>query len=125
MIIGGTMRDFKTLKVWQKAHQLTLDVYRQTKDFPTEERFGLTSQLRRSAASVPSAIAEGCGHSSEREFGRYCNIAAASASETEYPLYLARDLGYLPADVHRQLDSQVNEVKRMLTGLIQKLTANR
>lgn len=118
------MRDFKTLKVWQKAHQLTIDVYRQTNDFPNEERFGITSQLRRSAASVPSAIAEGCGHSSEREFGRYCNIAAASASETEYHLYLANDLGYLSADVYRQLDLQVNEIKRMLTGLIQKLTTN-
>jgi four helix bundle protein len=115
------MRDFRELKVWQKAHQLTLEVYQQTQRFPSDERFGLTIQLRKAAASAPSNIAEGCGHSSERELARFMNIAAGSTSEAEYQLLLARDLGYLPQDTHRQLDAQVNEVKRMLNSFIQKL----
>ena len=119
------MRDFKELKVWQKAHSLVLDVYRHTRGFPTEERFGLTAHLRKSAASVPSNIAEGCGRDGERELARFLTIAAGSASETEYQLLLAHDLGYLDAEHHRQLDAQVNEAKRMLNSFIQKLTANR
>jgi four helix bundle protein len=116
------MRDFKELKVWQKAHHLVLDVYRQSRDFPSDERFGLTAQLRRSATSVPSNIAEGCGREGERDFARFLSIAAGSASEAEYQLMLARDLGYLQQDAHRQLDDQVNEVKRMLNSFLQKLS---
>ncbi len=116
------MRDFKQLKVWQKAHQLVLQAYRQTRDFPQEERFGLTSHLLKSAVSVPSNIAEGCGRESDREFARFLSIAAGSASETEYQLLLARDLAYLSPEHHQGLDSQVNEVKRMLNAFIQRLT---
>jgi four helix bundle protein len=115
------MRDFKQLKVWQKAHQLVLAVYRSTKQFPPEERFGLTAHLRKTATSVPSNVAEGCGREGEREFARFLSIAAGSASEAEYQLLLARDLGYLQHDDHRQLDTQVNEVKRMLNSFIQRL----
>ena len=82
--------------------------------FPREERFGLTAHLRKSATSIPSNIAEGCGREGERELARFLSIAAGSASESEYQLLLARDLGYLQPDVHRPLDDQVNEVKRML-----------
>ena len=74
------MRDFRDLQVWQKAHRLTLDVYRATRSFPTEERYGLTAQLRRSAASIPTNIAEGCGRDGERELARFISIAAGSAS---------------------------------------------
>jgi len=116
------MRDFKELKVWQKAHRFVLDVYLQSRSFPTDERFGLTAHLRKSATSVPSNIAEGCGRESERDFARFLSIAAGSASESEYQLLLARDLGYLKHDNHRQLDGQVNEVKRMLNSFIQKLS---
>ena len=116
------MRNFKELKVWQKAHQFVLDVYRQTRDFPPEERFGLTAHLRKSATSVPSNIAEGCGREGERELARFLSIAAGSASESEYQLLLARDLGYLQRDAHRQLDEQVNEVKRMLNSFIRTLS---
>jgi four helix bundle protein len=116
------MRDFKELKVWQKAHRFVLDVYRHTTSFPSEERFGLTRQLRNSAASVPSNIAEGCGREGERELARFLSIAAGSASEAEYQLILARDLGYLKHDLHRQLDDQVNEVKRMLNSFLQRLS---
>lgn len=119
------MRDFKELKIWQKAHCLALDVYRLTQHFPAEERFGLTVQLRKSAASVATNIAEGCGRDGERELARFCIIAAGSASETEYHLLLARDLGYLTQQSHQPVDAQVNEVKKMLNSFIQKLIANR
>ncbi len=118
------MRDFRKLKVWEKAHHFTLQVYRITKDFPSDERFGLTVQLRRAAASVPTNIAEGCGRHSERELARFMSIAAGSASEVEYQLLLACDLNYIPNETYRELNQQVNEVKRMLNSFIQKLTAN-
>jgi four helix bundle protein len=75
------MRDFKELKVWHKAHQFTLDVYRHTKGFPNDERFGLTAQLRKAASSVPSNIAEGCGRWGDRELARFVGIAAGSAAQ--------------------------------------------
>jgi four helix bundle protein len=116
------MRDFKDLKVWHKAHGFVIDVYQQSRSFPADERFGLTSHLRKSATSIPSNIAEGCGREGERELARFLSIAAGSASESEYQLLLARDLGYLQRDVHRQLDDQVNEVKRMLNSFIKTLS---
>lgn len=115
------MRDFKQLKVWQKAHLLVLDVYRQAPAFPADERFGLTAHLLRSATSIPSNIAEGCGRDSDMELARFHSIAAGSASETEYQLLLARDLGYLPDPTHHALNAQVNEVKRMLNSFVQRL----
>jgi len=119
------MRDFRNLKAWQKAHETALSVYRATQPFPREELYGLVSQLRRAASSVPANIAEGCGCDGNREFARFLNIALRSASETEYHLLLARDLGYLDAKTHELLDDQVTEVKRMLTGLVGRLEADR
>lgn len=116
------MRDFTQLKVWHKAHHLLLEIYRQTRTFPKDERFGLTAHLLKSATSVPSNIAEGCGRESDQELARFLSIAAGSASETEYQLLLARDLGYLSETHHRDLNAQVNEVKRMLNTFIQRLT---
>lgn len=115
------MRDFKGLQVWRKAHQFVLDVYRHTRNFPDNERFGLTAHLRKSATSIPSNIAEGCGRDSERELAHFLNIAAGSVSESEYQLLLARDLEYLKPESHRQLDTQANEVKRMLNSFIKTL----
>lgn len=115
------MRDFHELNVWRKAHQFSLEIYRQTQDFPSEERFGLTSQLRRAAVSVASNIAEGCGRDGERDFARFLSIAAGFASEVEYQLLLSRDLRYMPNEHHIQLDIQINEIKRMLNSFIQKL----
>jgi four helix bundle protein len=86
------MQDFRNLKVWEKAHALTLDVYRTTRSFPSDERFGLTNQLRRSCSSVPANLAEGCARFSDIDFARFVNNAAGSASETDYHLLLARDL---------------------------------
>ena len=118
------MKDFKSLKAWGKAHGLTLKVYNATKSFPREEIFGLTSQLRRACASIPANIAEGCGRSGDVELARFMVIASGSASEVEYHLLLAHDLGYLRDDEYRQFNEEINELKRMLTGFINKLTAN-
>jgi four helix bundle protein len=118
------MRDFRQLKVWGKAHHLTLQVYKITTFFPSDERFGLTGQLRRAAASIATNIAEGCGRESERELARYMSIAAGSASEVEYQLLLACDLNYIQDETHRDLNQQVNVIKRMLNSFIQKLKAN-
>lgn len=83
------MRNFRELKVWQKSHQFVLEVYRLTKDFPSDERFGLVSQMRRSAASVSANIAEGCGKEGNLDVSRFLSIAVGSATETEYHLLLA------------------------------------
>ena len=114
------MQDFKKLTVWQKSHQLTLAVYQATKRFPKEELFGLTSQMRRASASIPSNIAEGCGRSTGADFSRFLQIAMGSASELEYQLILGYDLGFLTEDEHSTLTSQTIEIKRMLTSLIRK-----
>lgn len=117
------MRDFRELKVWHKAHQVALQVYRQSRDFPTDERFGLTAHLRKSATSVPSNIAEGCGRDGQKELCRFFSIAAGSASELEYQLLLAHDLDYLSRDTYVALIEQVAEVKRMLYRFMQSLNS--
>ena len=96
--------------------------YQQSRSFPADERFGLTSHLRKSATSIPSNIAEGCGREGERELARFLSIAAGSASESEDQLLVARDLRDLQPDVHRKLDDQVHEVKRMLNSFIKTLS---
>jgi len=118
------MRDFRSLKVWKKAHDLTLAVYRVTRSFPPEELYGLTSQMRRSSASIPTNIAEGCGREGNSELCRFLSMAGGSASELEYQLLLARDLGFLDAGNFGRLSSDVTEVKRMLSVLIRKLRAD-
>ena len=117
------MKDFRKLTVWQKAHRLTLDMYRVTATFPKEERYGLMSQMRRSAASSPSNIAEGCGRGGDADFARFMRIAMGSASELEYQILLAHDLGYLTETRHFDCTTQVQEIKRMLTAFLKKLTA--
>jgi len=119
------MKDFRQLKVWEKSHQLALSVYKATKEFPKEELYGLTSQIRRSSMSIPTNIAEGCGRNNDREFARFLQIAMGSASETEYQLILARDLEFLPTDSYVKLHSEVEEVKRMLASLLKTLRADR
>lgn len=115
------MRDFRELKVWGKAHQFMLAVYEATAGFPREELCGLTSQIRRSASSIPANIAEGCGTSTRTEFARYLQLAMGSASELDYDLLLARDLKMLQAQKYEQLAPNVTEVKRMLAPFIGKL----
>ena len=113
------MQDFRKLKVWEKAHLFTLTVYKVTKMFPSDERFGLTSQLRRATSSIPANIAEGCSRTGSKELRRFLDIAMGSASEVEYHLILARDLDYL--DEWEPLNSSIVEIKRMLAAFIKKL----
>lgn len=119
------MKDFHELKVRQKAHRLTLAVYRVTATFPREELYGLTSQLRRSCSSIAANLAEGCGRDGDAELARFCSIAMGSASELEYHLLLANDLKLIAPKDHGLLAEQTIELKRMLTALIQKLKADR
>ena len=119
------MKDFRELKVWQKAHRLTLAVYQITSSFPREELYGLTSQLRRACSSIPANLAEGCGREGTAEFARFCSIAMGSASEVEYHLLLAKDLKLIKPKDHADLSQRATELKRMLTGLFQKLRAER
>jgi four helix bundle protein len=118
------MRDFRALKVWEKAHRLTLAVYKATSTFPQHEMFGLTSQLRRASVSIPANIAEGCGRNGSPELVRLLRIACGSASELEYHVILSADLCYSNKADSEHLIKQVTEVKRMLTSLIQKLRAD-
>jgi four helix bundle protein len=115
------MRDFRELQVWRKGHELTLTVYRTTQAFPDDERFSLTSQMRRSAASIPTNIAEGCGRQGDAELARFLQISMGSASELEYLTMLTHDLQLLDDAVYRQLDAQVVEVKKMLSSFLTRL----
>jgi four helix bundle protein len=121
--VSGTPRDFRNLKVWEKAHATTLGCYQATRVFPREETFGLSSQIRRSAASVPANIAEGCGRGGN-ELPRFCRIALGSASELEYHLILAHDLELLTRESFERLSTQVIEVKRMLSSFIDRIVAD-
>ncbi len=115
------MQDFRNLKVWEKAHRLTLAVYKATVNFPKEELYALTGQIRRSSASIPSNIAEGCGRRGGADLAHSLQIAMGSASELEYQLFLSCELGFLGAQDHKRLAAHVGEVKMMLASLIRKL----
>lgn len=111
------MQNYENLKVWNKAHQLTLDLYQCTRSFPEDERFGLISQIRRASASIGANIAEGCGRRGNAELARYLHMAMGSASEVQYHLRLSRDLSFLRGEQYTKLHAQVIEVKRMLASL--------
>ncbi|HYF02093.1 MAG TPA: four helix bundle protein [Patescibacteria group bacterium] len=115
------MKDFRTLKVWEKSHQLSLEVYKITAGFPKHEMFSLTSQMRRAAISVPSNIAEGCCRSSDAELARFLYISVGSVSELEYQTILARDLKYISNEAYESINTKINHVKSMLIAFIQKL----
>ncbi len=119
------MKDFRELKVWEKAHEMTLRSYRLTENFPKHELFGLVSQIRRCSSSVPANIAEGCGRLGNTELHRFLQIACGSASELEYHFLLARDLGYIPAVDHAATQKQLLEMKRMLVALTRKVGSDR
>jgi four helix bundle protein len=119
------MGDFKKLDVWQAAHSLACGVYKCTYAFPKMEDYGLTSQLRRSAASIPANIAEGCGRNGDAEFGRFVRISLGSATELEYHLLLSRDIGLLDESTYTNLSSQARRIQGMLAGLMQALRSGR
>jgi four helix bundle protein len=119
------LKDFRKQKVWQKAHDLALKVYRVTEAFPKTELFGLTSQIRRAGVSIPANIAEGCGRDTDADFARFLQIAMGSASELEYHLLLAHDLGFFQKAAYEEISNKTTEVKQMLTSFIKKLKADR
>jgi len=119
------MREFRDLIVWQRSHQLTLAIYEATGGFPKQEIYGLTSQLHRASASIPTNIAEGCGRDTEAELAHFMVIGMGSASEVEYELLLAYDLGYLDSPTYNKLNSLAVEVKKMPSTFIKKLQSTR
>lgn len=123
-VVVAAVRDFRELKVWARAHQLTVALYKATRTFPAHELYGLTSQIRRSACSVCANIAEGCGRRSRKELVQFLSVASGSASELEYHLVLAADLGFIDSATHTQLADALTHVRRMLAGFIRTVTAN-
>ena len=118
------MRDFKNFEVWKKAHALTLVVYKISENFPKSEQYGLTSQLRRASASIAANLAEGGGRETDAEFRRFVEIAGGSACEVEYHLLLAHDLGLIDEGSYRNLDLQINEIKKMLGSFARRLRSS-
>lgn len=119
------MKDFRSLKVWEKAHTLTLTIYKSTEQFPKQELYSLTNQIQRATVSIPANTAEGCGKDSDAELKCYFSIAMGSSSELEYLLLLARDLGYLHAGIYQFIQNNLVEIRKKLNAFIQKLKANR
>jgi four helix bundle protein len=111
------MQHYSKLRVWQRSHKLVLELYKQSQIFPASEKYGLASQLRRAALSVPTNIAEGAKRATSRDYAHFLNIAEGSLSETEYLLMVCRDLGYLRADVARGTLEEVSVLLRMLHAL--------
>jgi four helix bundle protein len=122
LIQGGAVQDFRNLVVWQKAHRLALEVFAVSATFAGPPYFTLRNQMLRAAISVPANLAEGAGRTGDREFRRFVRIALGSASELEYHLLLARDLGLIPEAKHERLSTAAAEVKRMLSGLAATLS---
>jgi len=115
------LKNYKELKVWQKAYQLCITIYKITKHFPKEERYGLTSQIRRSAVSVPSNIAEGYGRKTTQEYMQSLYIAYGSHCELETQIMISKDLGYIKSDDFQELQQNIGDVERMLKALITSL----
>ena len=111
------MNNYRDMRVWAKAHELALRIYEVTQSFPKSELYGLTSQLRRAAVSIPTNIAEGCGKSGDAEFGRFVDIASGSASEADYLVLLAKDLGYISPDAYGGISEEITAIRKMLTSL--------
>jgi len=115
------MQRYRDLEVWKRSHALVLRIYPLTKSFPDDERFGLTSQLRRAAVSVAANIAEGSKRRTNQDFARFLNISEGSLSETDYLLLCAKDLGYLPESVLEPIAEEIDEISRMIYRLRQKV----
>ena len=114
-------RNFRQLQVWQRAHLLVLDLYRETKGFPFHERYGITSQMRRAAVSIPTNIAEGCGRRTNPDFRRFLGFATGSLSEVEYLIMLTYDLGYITENRYNTLITEVIELRKMLVTYSSRL----
>ncbi|MBP5668093.1 MAG: four helix bundle protein [Salinivirgaceae bacterium] len=112
------MQDYKKLKVWSKAHEFALLIYKTVGNFPQFETFGLASQMRRSAYSIPTNIAEGAGRKTNADFANFLHIALGSANEIDYQLLFAKDLNYISSDIYSDLFSRIGEIQGMLISLI-------
>lgn len=115
------MKDFKSQVIWQRSHRLTVEIYKETKKFPQEEIYGLTSQIRRAVSSIPTNIAEGCGRRTNAELANFLNIASGSASEVEYELLLAKELGYITAEQCNIWTNDICELRSMMAAYMKKL----
>ena len=117
------MKDFRQLEVWQLAHGLALDVYRLSSTFPSEEKFGLTSQVRRASTSITANLVEGCGRGGDADFARFVQIAFGSACELECHLLLVKDLRFIDESQHVEIQETVVRAKKMLSSLLKALRA--
>jgi len=115
------MQNYQELKVWQKSHQLVLEVYQFTNQFSKTEMFGLISQIRRSSVSIPANLAEGCGKKGSNDIANFFQISLRSLHETEYYLLLAKDLQYITTEIFAARNSEIKEIKAMLVSLIKKV----
>lgn len=118
------MQDFRQLQVWRKSHALALSIYRATATFPDPERYGLTAQMRRCAASIPANIAEGCGRGGNTELRQFLYISAGSASELQYFVILSGDLGLFTPKQSENFETAAVDVRRMLARLIERVGAH-
>ena len=115
------MQNFKDLLLWQEAHQAVLKIYKLSEDFPKTEMFGITSQLRRAAVSMPCNIAEGCGRYTSKDFANFLQIALGSTNETDYLTLLAKDLNYLSESEYLTIQEQLNKVRAMNINQLDKV----
>ncbi|MCK3683170.1 four helix bundle protein [Maribellus sp. YY47] len=111
------MKDFKNLKIWQKGINLVVDIYQTSQNFPTEELYGLTSQMKRSAVSIPSNIAEGSGRNSDKDFSRFLDISLGSSFELETQIIIAHKLSFINDEKFKELTDDIQEEQKMITGL--------
>ncbi len=118
------MKNYKNLTVWQDSHELVLSVYKETKCFPKEEVYGITSQIRRAVASIQANIAEGCAKNSDKDFNRFLQIAMGSLNESEYFLFLSKELNYLAEENYIKMSRQLDVVKAKLINLQKKVMQN-
>lgn len=118
------MRNFRELQIWQKSHHFTLKTYLFTRNYPKNELFGLTSQMRRSAASIPTNIAEGCVRNTNPDFKRFLVFASGSSAELEYQLILSKDLEYITEATFNELEMELIEIRKMIHSFIKKLPDN-
>ena len=115
------MDKYKKLHVWEKSFAFSLRAYEVTKNFPSDERFGLTSQIRRASVSIPSNIAEGKLRDSDKHFKHFLRIALGSAGEVDTQLLLARELGYIPTSDYNKLSNELTDIMKMLSTLIKSI----
>jgi four helix bundle protein len=118
------VQDYRQLQIWQRAHQLVLQVYKVTCDFPSIEKYGLISQIQRCAVSIPSNIAEGSGRGSNADFARFLHIAMGSAAELDYQLLLSHDLKFLPTEIYHELSQELTQIRKMLNSFTRRLKTN-